>query len=45
MISVSGGWHTHITILADHLNGRERRPFWSTHARLESEYERRLAGT
>lgn len=42
MISVSGGWHTHLAILADELSGRDRRPFWSTHARLEGEYERLL---
>ncbi len=42
MISVSGGWHTHLAILADHLYGRARRPFWSTHALLEGEYEKRL---
>lgn len=28
-------------ILADVLNGAEPRPFWSTHARLEREYEAR----
>ncbi len=42
MLSVAGGWHTHLGILLDHLNGREPRPFWSTHARLEAEYEKRL---
>jgi uncharacterized protein YndB with AHSA1/START domain len=42
MVSVGGGWHTHLGILADRLEGREPRPFWSTHARLEAEYERRL---
>jgi uncharacterized protein YndB with AHSA1/START domain len=42
MLSVAGGWHTHLGILIDHLNGREPRPFWSTYARLEAEYERRL---
>ena len=42
MVSVAGGWHTHLGILLDHLEGREPRPFWSTHARLEAEYERRL---
>jgi uncharacterized protein YndB with AHSA1/START domain len=43
MQSVAGGWHTHLGILVDHLNGRTPQPFWSTHARLESEYERRVA--
>jgi len=43
MAPVAGGWHTHLGILVDHLNGREPRPFWSTHAQLEAEYEKRLA--
>ena len=42
MVTVGSGWHAHLAILLDHLNGREPRPFWSTHARLEAEYERRL---
>jgi hypothetical protein len=29
----------HTGILADVLNGAEPRPFWSTHARLEKQYE------
>ena len=43
MLSVAGGWHTHLGILVDHLNGRVPQPFWSTHARLEAEYEQRIA--
>jgi uncharacterized protein YndB with AHSA1/START domain len=42
MVMVGSGWHTHLDILIDHLGGRAPRPFWSTHARLEAEYERRL---
>ncbi len=42
MVNVAGGWHTHLAILEDHLHGREPRPFWSTHARAEAEYERRF---
>jgi len=42
-VNVAGGWHTHLAVLVDHLSGREPRPFWSTHARIEGEYERRLA--
>ena len=42
MVSVAGGWHAHVGIMIDRLNSREPRPFWSTHARLEAEYERRL---
>lgn len=43
MRSVAGGWHTHLGILVDHLNDRTPLPFWSTHARLEAEYEERIA--
>jgi uncharacterized protein YndB with AHSA1/START domain len=42
MVSVAGGWHTHLGILVDHLNDREPLPFWSTYLRLEAEYEKRL---
>lgn len=42
MLGVSGGWHAHLDILVDILEGREPRPFWSTHAALETEYEKRL---
>jgi uncharacterized protein YndB with AHSA1/START domain len=42
MVMVGSGWHAHLAILLDHLDAREPRPFWSTHARLEAEYERRL---
>jgi uncharacterized protein YndB with AHSA1/START domain len=41
-LGVSAGWHAHLDILGDRLAGREPRPFWSTHARLEEEYARRL---
>ncbi len=42
MLGVASGWHTHLGVLVDHLAGREARPFWSTFARLEAEYDRRL---
>jgi uncharacterized protein YndB with AHSA1/START domain len=42
MVSVAGGWHAHLGILMDRLEGREPRPFWSTHAALEKEYEKRI---
>jgi uncharacterized protein YndB with AHSA1/START domain len=42
MVSVAGGWHTHLGILIDRLEGREPGPFWSTYLRLEAEYARRL---
>jgi len=36
--SIMSGWDTHTGILEDLLNGREPRPFWTTHSRLEKEY-------
>lgn len=42
MLSVAGGWHTHLDILADRLAGRTPEPFWTTHERLEADYESRL---
>lgn len=42
LLSVAAGWHTHLGILEDNLSEQEPRPFWSTHARLEKEYEPRL---
>lgn len=42
MISVAGGWHTHLGILGDRLAGRTPPGFWATHTRLEAEYERRI---
>lgn len=43
MINVAGGWDAHTRILEDILNNREPRGFWSTHTKLEAEYERRFA--
>ena len=42
MVGVASGWDAHVGILEDVLNTRAPRPFWSTHARLEAEYEKRL---
>lgn len=42
LISVASGWHTHLGILVDYLNGREPKGFWSVHTRMEGEYEQRL---
>ena len=41
VLSVSGGWHTHLDILEDVLEGREPDAFWKAHAPLEDEYKRR----
>jgi uncharacterized protein YndB with AHSA1/START domain len=43
MASVAGGWHTHVDILIDRLHGRTPPGFWSAHAKVEPEYERRFA--
>jgi uncharacterized protein YndB with AHSA1/START domain len=42
MVGVSSGWHSHLAILIDVLNGDEPRPFWTTVTKMESEYERRI---
>ena len=42
MVSVASGWHSHLAILIDTLNGKEPRPFWTTVTKMEAEYERRL---
>jgi len=41
-IGVASGWHTHVGILIDLLNGVAPQPFWPTHTRLEREYASRL---
>lgn len=43
MAIVASGWHTHLGILIDQLEGREPRGFWSTHERLAAEYAKRFA--
>lgn len=43
LLSVSGGWHTHLDILRDRLAGVAPASFWATHTRLEAEYARRIA--
>ncbi len=40
MLSVAGGWHTHLDILVARLDGREPDGFWRTHTRLEAEYDK-----
>ncbi len=41
-INVSGGWHTHLGLLEDVLNGEPARPFWRNFSKLSSDYEQRL---
>lgn len=42
MVGVASGWHSHLGILFDVLNGEEPRPFWTTVTKMEAEYEKRL---
>lgn len=42
LLGVSGGWHTHLDILVEHLNGRTSPGFWGRHAVLNTEYKERL---
>lgn len=42
MVGVSSGWHSHLAILTDVLNGDEPHPFWTTVTKMEAEYERRI---
>ena len=41
-VSVASGWHTHLAIMIDHLNGRVAPNFWTTYERNRDEYERRF---
>lgn len=42
VLSVSGGWHTHLNVLADVLDGSKPRPFYKMQLQYESEYDQRL---
>jgi uncharacterized protein YndB with AHSA1/START domain len=42
MVSVASGWHTHLGILTDLLNGGEPRLFWASKIRMEEEYGKRF---
>jgi uncharacterized protein YndB with AHSA1/START domain len=42
LASVGSGWHTHLGILIDRLNGREPKGFWSVHTLMEREYRERI---
>ena len=45
VLSVSGGWHTHLNLLVDVLNGSKPRPFYKMQLQYESEYRRKLGLT
>ena len=42
VVGVSGGWHVHLAILADVLQGREPAPFWSAFLQVERAYDERI---
>jgi uncharacterized protein YndB with AHSA1/START domain len=42
LVGNAGGWHAHLGILIDVLNGDQPRGFWTFHSNLEKEYEKRI---
>ena len=42
MVGVSGGWHTHLGVLADLLAGRDPGGFWARHMKMDGVYEERI---
>lgn len=42
MMDYAGGWHSHLDMLVDQLNGVEPRGFWTTVLRMHQEYQERL---
>ena len=42
MVNVSGGWHTHLGVLAERLRGEPLRPFWPRVEKFEREYAERI---
>jgi uncharacterized protein YndB with AHSA1/START domain len=42
LIGVSGGWHTHLDVLQEVLEGAPRSGFWDRVERLEQEYQERV---
>jgi len=42
VLAVSAGWHTHLDVLCDVLEGKTPRPFWRAYTALAAEYEARL---
>jgi uncharacterized protein YndB with AHSA1/START domain len=43
VLSVCGGWHTHLNVLVDVLEGGRIRPFYKMQEKYETDYEERLA--
>ena len=42
LLGVSGGWHAHLDVLVEHLNGRQAPGFWETAAALGEVYKQRV---
>ena len=40
MVNVGAGWHTHLAILNDRLNGRTSPAFWTSFSNVEDYYEK-----
>jgi uncharacterized protein YndB with AHSA1/START domain len=43
MVNVSGGWHTHLTVLADKAYGRVPPAFWDLWRSIDGQYDKRIA--
>lgn len=42
LLGVAGGWHAHLDVLVEHLNGRTAPGFWGEWAVLDEAYRQRL---
>ena len=45
LIGVCSGWHTHLNILSDRLEGLEPKGFWTVYNELEADYVQQIAAT
>jgi hypothetical protein len=43
LLGVSRGWHAHLAVLVERLNGRELPSFWQLFDSLEGDYAKRLS--
>lgn len=42
MVSVASGWHSHLAVLEERLNGRELYSFWRVFEEVEAQYEQQI---
>lgn len=42
LLGISGGWHAHLDVLVEHLNGRTATGFWARNAELTAAYDQRI---